>query len=104
MDLDRYQKSTVSGLSRSRAESQPTFVSCPNNGHVSPAQEHIPELWTHFSELGVESHMFASQWFLTLYTAKFPLYLVFNVLDVFLLKDMDWIFQVAIALLLVSCG
>ncbi|XP_037082185.1 rab GTPase-activating protein 1-like, partial [Pollicipes pollicipes] len=65
-------------------------------------EEHLPELWSHFAELGVESHMFASQWFLTLYTAKFPLYLVFNVLDVFLLKDMDWIFQVAIALLQVS--
>ncbi|XP_043229477.1 rab GTPase-activating protein 1-like [Amphibalanus amphitrite] len=65
-------------------------------------EEHIPELWAHFSELGIESHMFASQWFLTLYTAKFPLYVVFHVLDVFLLKDMDWVFQVAIALLLLS--
>ncbi|KAF0299150.1 Rab GTPase-activating protein 1 [Amphibalanus amphitrite] len=54
------------------------------------------------AELGIESHMFASQWFLTLYTAKFPLYVVFHVLDVFLLKDMDWVFQVAIALLLLS--
>ena len=48
--------------------------------------------------------MFASQWFLTLYTAKFPLHLVFRVLDVFLLKDMDWVFQVAIALLSVRGG
>ena len=64
-------------------------------------QEHVPDLWAHFCELGIESHMFASQWFLTLYTAKFPLYVVFHIIDVFLLKDLDWVFQVAIALLLV---
>ena len=30
--------------------------------------------------------MFASQWFLTLFSAKFPLFLVFRVLDVFMLQ------------------
>ena len=34
------------------------------------------DLWHHFVECGVESHMYASQWFLTLFTAKFPLFLV----------------------------
>ena len=43
---------------------------------------------------GLESHMFASQWFLTVFTAKFPLFLVFRVLDVFLLQGFDAIFQV----------
>lgn len=38
--------------------------------------EKIPEIGSHFRDLGVEPHMFASQWLLTLYTAKFPLYLV----------------------------
>lgn len=65
-------------------------------------QEHIPELWTHFQEQGVESHMFASQWFLTLYTAKFPLFMVFLYLDIFLLLGMDSVFQVALALLQVT--
>jgi len=36
----------------------------------------LPDLWQHFVEHGVESHMYASQWFLTLFTAKFPLFLV----------------------------
>lgn len=59
-------------------------------------------LLQHFSEKGVETHMFASQWFLTLFTARFPLYLVFHILDVFLLQGTDTLFQVALALLTVS--
>ncbi|KAJ9597185.1 hypothetical protein L9F63_026926, partial [Diploptera punctata] len=59
-----------------------------------------PQLWHHFSDKGVvESHMFASQWFLTLFTARFPLYFVFHIIDVFLLQGVDTLFQVALALL-----
>ena len=43
--------------------------------------------------------MFASQWFLTLFTARFPLYLVFHILDVFFLDGMQILFQVALTLL-----
>uniref|UniRef100_A0A4W4FD35 Rab GTPase-activating protein 1 n=1 Tax=Electrophorus electricus TaxID=8005 RepID=A0A4W4FD35_ELEEL len=39
-------------------------------------QEYIPDLYTHFLNIGLEAHMYASQWFLTLFTAKFPLYMV----------------------------
>lgn len=65
-------------------------------------EEHLPQLWQHFSDMSVESHMFASQWFLTLFTARFPLYFVFHILDVFLLQGTETLFQVAIALLKVS--
>ena len=44
--------------------------------------------------MGLETHMYASQWFLTLFSAKFPLFLVFRVLDVFMLQGIDTIFQV----------
>ncbi len=44
----------------------------------------MSDLFEHFMELGLEAHMFASQWFLTLFTAKFPLFMVFHILDVFL--------------------
>jgi hypothetical protein len=54
----------------------------------------MPDLWQHFTENGIESHMYASQWFLTVFTAKFPLFLVFRVLDAFLLFGFDSIFQV----------
>ncbi|XP_052133519.1 rab GTPase-activating protein 1-like isoform X2 [Frankliniella occidentalis] len=62
-------------------------------------EEHLPQLWRHFSDMSVESHMFASQWFLTLFTARFPLNFVFHILDVFLLQGTETLFQVAIALL-----
>ncbi|KAL5291821.1 RABGAP1 family protein [Megaselia abdita] len=62
-------------------------------------KDHLPKLHEHFERNGVESHMFASQWFLTLYTARFPLCFVFHVLDVFLLDGMPILFQVAITLL-----
>lgn len=66
-------------------------------------EEQLTSLWQHLSEHCVETHMFASQWFLTLFTARFPLYFVFHVIDVFLLQGIDTLFQVSLALLLVSC-
>ena len=65
-------------------------------------ESNFPDLWSHFNEFGIESHMYASQWFLTVFTAKFPLFLVFRVLDVFLLEGFESIFQVALALLKVA--
>ncbi|XP_044593571.1 rab GTPase-activating protein 1-like isoform X2 [Cotesia glomerata] len=65
-------------------------------------EDQLPELYKHFCDRGVETHMFAAQWFLTLFTARFPLYLVFHILDVFLLQGLDTLFQVAIALLMMS--
>ena len=49
-------------------------------------EENRPDIYAHFYDLNVECHMFASQWFLTLFTAKFPLYLVFRIMDIFLCK------------------
>nr|XP_018900876.1 PREDICTED: rab GTPase-activating protein 1-like isoform X1 [Bemisia tabaci] len=63
-------------------------------------EEQIPALWSHLKEKGVETHMFASQWFLTLYTARFPLYFVFRVIDLFLFQGLDTLFQIALALLM----
>ena len=48
----------------------------------SLVKDHIPTLYYHFQSIGLKSHMFSSQWFLTLYTAKFPLYLVYRVYDI----------------------
>lgn len=62
-------------------------------------KDQLPKLYEHFQQHGVETHMFASQWFLTLFTARFPLYFVFHILDVFLLDGLPILFQVAITLL-----
>lgn len=63
-------------------------------------EEQVNSLWHHFTEHHVETHMFASQWFLTLYTARFPLCFVFHIIDVFLLQGVDFMFQIALALLM----
>jgi hypothetical protein len=62
-------------------------------------REFLPELYEHFVDLNIEPHMYASQWFLTLFTAKFPLYMVFRILDLFLYEGFSAIFSVALALL-----
>lgn len=45
--------------------------------------------------------MFASQWLLTLFTARFPLPFVFQCIDLFLLDGINVLFQVAFSLLFV---
>jgi hypothetical protein len=44
----------------------------------------LPAIHDHFHDLNIETHMYASQWFLTLYTSKFPLYMVYRIIDLFL--------------------
>ncbi|KAI6209759.1 hypothetical protein M3Y96_00254700 [Aphelenchoides besseyi] len=62
-------------------------------------QDYIPHLHRHFLDNNIESHMYASQWFLTLFTAKFPLQMVFFIIDLFLAEGINTIFHVALALL-----
>uniref|UniRef100_UPI00358ED24E rab GTPase-activating protein 1-like n=1 Tax=Myxine glutinosa TaxID=7769 RepID=UPI00358ED24E len=62
-------------------------------------QEQLPDVHSHFEAVGLEAHMYASQWFLTLFTAKFPLSMVFHIIDLLLLEGLNVIFNVALALL-----
>jgi Rab GTPase-activating protein 1 len=59
----------------------------------------MSDLYEHFLSLGLEVHMFASQWLLTLFTARFPLPFVFQCIDLFLLDGINVLFQIAFALL-----
>ncbi|KAM8930923.1 rab GTPase-activating protein 1-like isoform 1-T1 [Pelodytes ibericus] len=65
-------------------------------------QEQIPDLYAHFVALNLEAHMYASQWFLSLFTAKFPLCMVFHIMDLLLSEGLSIIFHVALALLKTS--
>ncbi|VDN38360.1 unnamed protein product [Gongylonema pulchrum] len=65
-------------------------------------QDYVPDLFAHFYDLGVETHMYASQWFLTLFTAKFPLQMVYFIVDLFLSEGMNTIFHISLALLKAS--
>jgi len=65
-------------------------------------QDQLPEIFDHFMDMGLEAHMYASQWFLTLFTAKFPLFMVYHILDLVLSEGLYTIFSVALALLKTS--
>jgi len=51
---------------------------------VHRLQEHVPELHGHFQALGIATSMFASSWFLALYTTILPLPIACRVFDAFL--------------------
>jgi hypothetical protein len=62
-------------------------------------QEHLPHVARHLDHQGINSTMYASQWFMTLFAYKFPLNLVFRIYDVIFAEGITSIFKFAIALL-----
>ncbi|XP_048587663.1 rab GTPase-activating protein 1 isoform X2 [Nematostella vectensis] len=62
-------------------------------------EDSMPDLFSHFQHNNVEAHMYASQWFLTMFTARFPLPMVYSIMDLILCEGTHVIFQVALALL-----
>ncbi|KAM3181826.1 hypothetical protein ACTXT7_013600 [Hymenolepis weldensis] len=65
-------------------------------------EDQLPDVSRVFSDLGIKPHMYASQWFLTLFTAKFPLSFVFRIFDIFLAEGLLFIFKVMITFLKIS--
>ncbi|RCH87880.1 GTPase-activating protein [Rhizopus azygosporus] len=62
-------------------------------------QEYLPHVARHLKQQGINSTMYASQWFMTLFAYKFPLNLVFRIYDVIFTEGISSIFKFAIALL-----
>lgn len=62
-------------------------------------EEVLPVLHVHFLRQGVKSSMFCSQWFLTIFSYRFPLDVVFRIYDNVLATGIEAIFGFAIALL-----
>ena len=58
-----------------------------------------PDLHAHFTAQGFHTSMYASSWFLTLFTTALSLPLACRIFDVFLSEGMDTIFKVALAML-----
>jgi len=65
-------------------------------------QELIPDLHVHFQSQSFHTSMYASSWFLTLFTTALALPTACRIIDVFLLEGMEIIFKVAIALLTIG--
>lgn len=47
-------------------------------------QEFLPDLYRHFQSEHFNTSMYASSWFLTLFTNQFPLSIVCRIMDLFL--------------------
>merc|ERR1712060_161487 len=60
---------------------------------------HMPLLYNHLSQQGVEPTMYASHWFMTVCIYNFPFSTVVRVWDIFLAEGVKIIFRIALALL-----
>lgn len=62
-------------------------------------QELLPELYNHFQQQNFHTSMYASSWFLTLFTSNLPLHIANRVMDLFLSEGIDVLFRLSIAIL-----
>ncbi|XP_068632503.1 ecotropic viral integration site 5 ortholog isoform X2 [Battus philenor] len=62
-------------------------------------QELLPDLHVHFQSQGFSTTIYASSWFLTLFTTTLTLPLACRIMDVFLSEGIEIVFKVALALL-----
>jgi len=61
--------------------------------------KHIPDLATHLNKENVVPSMYATQWFITVFTYNFPFDIVVRVWDIFLLDGWPIVHQMAIAIM-----
>ncbi|CAJ2665898.1 RabGAP/TBC domain protein [Trifolium pratense] len=63
-------------------------------------RERLPKLGEHFSEECINPSMYASQWFITVFSYSFPFHLALRIWDVFLYEGVKIVFKVGLALLM----
>eukprot|EP00744_Colponema_vietnamica_P009768 GILI01013862.1.p1 GENE.GILI01013862.1~~GILI01013862.1.p1 ORF type:complete len:364 (-),score=76.76 GILI01013862.1:851-1942(-) len=59
----------------------------------------FPKLHQHLARQGIDHSMYASQWFITVFTYNFPFDVVVRVWDIFLSEGIKIVFRVALAIL-----
>jgi len=62
-------------------------------------EELLPVLHVHFIRQGIKTNMFGSQWFLTMFSYRFPLDIVFRIYDNCLASGIEAMFAFSMALL-----
>ncbi|KAI4320341.1 hypothetical protein MLD38_033836 [Melastoma candidum] len=62
-------------------------------------KEHLPKLGEHFAQEMINPSMYASQWFITVFSYSFPFHLALRIWDVFLFEGVKIVFKVGLALL-----
>ncbi|GAA47931.1 ecotropic viral integration site [Clonorchis sinensis] len=61
--------------------------------------EHLPEIYTHFVSHSFAPSLYASAWFLTLFSTVLPINMAIRVMDFFIIEGMNFIFRLALSLL-----
>ncbi|XP_022862147.1 EVI5-like protein isoform X2 [Olea europaea var. sylvestris] len=62
-------------------------------------KDHLPKLGEHFAQEMINPSMYASQWFITVFSYSFPFHLALRIWDVFLYEGVKIVFKVGLALL-----
>ncbi|KAF4348097.1 hypothetical protein G4B88_021369 [Cannabis sativa] len=62
-------------------------------------REFLPKLGEHFTQEMINPSMYASQWFITVFSYSFPFHLALRIWDVFLSEGVKIVFKVGLALL-----
>ncbi|KAJ1559603.1 GTPase-activating protein, partial [Cladochytrium tenue] len=62
-------------------------------------EETLPAVAKHLESQDIKSTMYASQWFMTLFAYRFPLDIVFRIMDIVLAEGLEAIFRLSFALL-----
>ncbi|KAJ1547665.1 GTPase-activating protein, partial [Cladochytrium tenue] len=62
-------------------------------------EEMLPAVAKHLEEQEIKSTMYASQWFMTLFAYRFPLEIVFRIMDIVFAEGIEAIFRFSFALL-----
>ncbi|XP_065576137.1 ecotropic viral integration site 5 ortholog-like [Artemia franciscana] len=62
-------------------------------------EEFLPDLYVHFESQGFDTPMYASSWFLTLFTTNLTLPAACRIMDAFLVDGLEVIFRVSLAIL-----
>ncbi|XP_059670528.1 uncharacterized protein LOC132316046 isoform X2 [Cornus florida] len=62
-------------------------------------REYLPKLGEHFTQEMINPSMYASQWFITVFSYSFPFHLSLRIWDAFLFEGVKIVFKVGLALL-----
>nr|GMD03509.1 EVI5-like protein isoform X1 [Ipomoea batatas] len=74
-------------------------VHSPMEGMYLLVKDLMPKLGEHFSQEMINPSMYASQWFITVFSYSFPFHLALRIWDVFLYEGVKIVFKVGLALL-----
>ncbi|KAJ3204150.1 GTPase-activating protein [Dinochytrium kinnereticum] len=62
-------------------------------------EEMLPNISKHLQSQDIKSNMYASQWFMTMFAYRFPLDMVFRIMDIIFAEGFEAMFRFALALL-----